>query len=242
MPDHDAAHLLGQRFDALFQRVTLVGEGEFGPVGVTGFGDTPSQRSLVGNPDDQAALAAHEARDFRHFLRPHSTSSGAGLPMTYARGSLKQGRYGTSKAAFSVEFRLSATCGPIDIPRSSMRLGGASASKAQVIGPMSFRGAQGTSCTIIDNQTAIDQTTITSVTISAPLRRHVSASSTVISGTATVTYWGPAEGIMSGSAPERTAPATRTGYPSAGCGPRTLQKPPRPRDTITAATAALNTN
>src|SRR5271165_4049128 len=79
MPNHDAAHLLGQRLDALFQRVALVGEGELGAVGVTGFGNTPSQRSLVGNPDDQAALAAHEARDFRHFLRPHSTFSGAGF-------------------------------------------------------------------------------------------------------------------------------------------------------------------
>src|SRR5262249_12269406 len=123
-----------------------------------------------------------------------------------------------------------------------MRPGGASASRAQVIGPMSFRGAQGISCTIIDNHTAIDQTTITSVTSSVPLRRQVSASSTVTSGTATVTYCGPAEGTMKGSAAERTAPATRTGYPSAGCGPRTSQKPPRPRYTVTAATAALNTN
>src|SRR6516164_7909240 len=124
----------------------------------------------------------------------------------------------------------------------SVRLGGASTSRTHDIGPTSFSQAQGTSCTIIDSQAAIDQTTITPVTISALLRRHVSASSTVISGTASVTYCGPAEGIISGSAAERTAPATRMGYPSAGCGLRTFQKPPRPRNTIAATTAASNAN
>jgi len=142
-------------------------------------------------------------------------------------------------------YSLTATflaCGPIETSRSSIKLGGASASRTQLIGPMSFSGAHGTSCTIIDSQAAIDQTTITVVMISAPLRRHVSASSTVISGTAIVTYCGPAEGIMSGSAAERIAPATRTGYPSASCGPRTFQNPPRPIRTIVTTTAALNTN
>src|SRR6476661_311787 len=117
-------------------------------------------------------------------------------------------------------------CGPLETSRSSMRLGGASASRTHVIGPISLSHTQGTSCTIIDSQAAIDQTIITPVTTPAPWRRHVSASSTVINGTATVTYCGPAEGIISGSAAERT---------------RTFQKPPRPRYAIVATTAALNT-
>jgi hypothetical protein len=81
MPDHDAAKLLRQRLDALLQRIALIRECDFSAVTATGFGNTPCQRSLVGNPDDQAALAAHEARDFWHFLRPRSTFPSAGLPM-----------------------------------------------------------------------------------------------------------------------------------------------------------------
>ena len=64
--DHDAADLLGQRLDALFQRVALIGESQLGAVAAAGLGDAPGERAMVGDPHDQAALAAHEARDFRH--------------------------------------------------------------------------------------------------------------------------------------------------------------------------------
>ena len=104
-----------------------------------------------------------------------------------------------------------AASGGREASRNTARLGGASASRTKVIGPISLSGAKGTSCTIIDSQAATDQTTITAVTDSTPVRRHVSTSSTVISGTATVTYCGPAEGTMSGKAADKTAPATRTG-------------------------------
>ena len=80
MPDDEAADLLGKRLDALLERVALIGERKLGAVTAAGFGDAPGQRALVGDPDDQAALAAHEARDFRHFSDPADISS-AGPPM-----------------------------------------------------------------------------------------------------------------------------------------------------------------
>ena len=66
--DHDAADLLGQRLDPLLQRVALIGEGELRAVPAAGLGDAPGERAMVRDPHDQAAFAAHEARDFRHFL------------------------------------------------------------------------------------------------------------------------------------------------------------------------------
>ena len=65
--DDDAADLLGQRLDAFLQRVALIGEGEFGAVRAAGFGDAPGERAMVRNPHDQAALAAHEARELPAF-------------------------------------------------------------------------------------------------------------------------------------------------------------------------------
>src|ERR1700744_5991722 len=146
---------------------------------------------------------------------------------------------------FQWNSRPTATCALRDrseTSRSTPRLGGASASSTQLIGPMSFSHVQGTSCAIIDSHAATDQTIMTGVTISAPLRRHVSASNTVISGTATVTYCGPADGIINGSAADKTAPATSRGDRSVGCGARTFQNPPRPTSTIAATTAALKAN
>ncbi len=68
--DHDAADLLGERLDALLQRLALIGESKLGAVRAAGLGDAPGERALVGDPHDQAALAAHEARDFRHGADP----------------------------------------------------------------------------------------------------------------------------------------------------------------------------
>ena len=50
MADHDAADLLGQRLDALFQRIALIGEGELGAVGMAGFGNTPASDRLLATP------------------------------------------------------------------------------------------------------------------------------------------------------------------------------------------------
>ena len=78
MADHHAADLLRQRLDPLLERIALIGEGEFGALRMAGLGDAPGDRAVVGDPHDQAALAAHEARGFRH-SRPRSAISGPRL-------------------------------------------------------------------------------------------------------------------------------------------------------------------
>ena len=55
------AERLGQRLDALAERLALVGEGEFGALGRQRLGDAPGDRVVVGDPHDEAALAAHQA-------------------------------------------------------------------------------------------------------------------------------------------------------------------------------------
>ena len=49
-----------QRFDALGERVALVGEGELGLVRRERPGDAPGDRVIVGDPHDQPALAVHQ--------------------------------------------------------------------------------------------------------------------------------------------------------------------------------------
>ena len=91
------ADLLRQRLDALLQRIALVGEGNVGALGAAGPGDAPGQRAVVGDAQDQTALAAHETRGFRHNppqtagIRP-TASYGIG-PM----GLQAQGRYAARK-------------------------------------------------------------------------------------------------------------------------------------------------
>ena len=60
MTEHARADLLRQRLDALLQRIALIGEGDLGALGAAGPGDAPGQRPVVGDPQDQAALAAHQ--------------------------------------------------------------------------------------------------------------------------------------------------------------------------------------
>ena len=60
MAEHLRADLLRQRLDALLQRIALIGEGDFGALGAAGLGDAPGERPVVGDPQDQAALAAHQ--------------------------------------------------------------------------------------------------------------------------------------------------------------------------------------
>ena len=68
MADHNAADLAGKRLDALLERIALIGEGERGAVAVARLGDAPGERAMVGDPHDQAALAAQKPRNFRHSL------------------------------------------------------------------------------------------------------------------------------------------------------------------------------
>ena len=66
MADHQAADLLGQRLDALLERVALVGEGKLGAMVAAGARDAPGDRAVVGHAHDQPAFAAHQTRGFRH--------------------------------------------------------------------------------------------------------------------------------------------------------------------------------
>ena len=60
MPDDQAVHLLGQRLDALLERLALVGEGKVGAVVAAGARDAPGDRAVVGHAHDQPAFAAHQ--------------------------------------------------------------------------------------------------------------------------------------------------------------------------------------
>ena len=58
MADDNAADFLRQRFDALFQRFALIGEGQFRALGATGFGDAPGQRRWLATPMIRPRLPA----------------------------------------------------------------------------------------------------------------------------------------------------------------------------------------
>src|SRR5262249_46799327 len=62
------ANLLRQRFDPFLQRLALISESELGALPVASLCDTPGERAVVGDTQDQAALAAQETRGFRHDL------------------------------------------------------------------------------------------------------------------------------------------------------------------------------
>jgi hypothetical protein len=60
MPNDEPADFRGQRLDALLERIALVGEGELGALCVRRLGDTPGDRAVVRDSQDQAALSAQE--------------------------------------------------------------------------------------------------------------------------------------------------------------------------------------
>ena len=66
MADDDAVDLLGQRFHPLLQGVALIGEGEIGAMVAAGPRDAPGNRPVIGDPHDEAALAAHQTRPVSH--------------------------------------------------------------------------------------------------------------------------------------------------------------------------------
>jgi len=55
------AERFGQRLYPLQQRLALIGEGHLRPGVMHGLGDAPGDRSVIGDPHDQAALAGHQA-------------------------------------------------------------------------------------------------------------------------------------------------------------------------------------
>jgi hypothetical protein len=66
MAGDKAFHLRGQRLNPAFERVALIGEGELRPLLVAGARDTPGNRPVVGDAEDQATLAPHQPCVFRH--------------------------------------------------------------------------------------------------------------------------------------------------------------------------------
>ena len=61
-PEDFGAEFLGQGPDPLFERFALIGEGEFGARLMGGLGDPPGNRTIVGNPEDQATFPSENSR------------------------------------------------------------------------------------------------------------------------------------------------------------------------------------
>jgi hypothetical protein len=96
MPDHQPVDLLGQRLDALFQRIALIGKGKIGTGFAARLGDAPGDRPVIGDPHDQSALAAHETRGVNHVVL---RSAGNWPAATYGIGypDHQAGRFGAEK-------------------------------------------------------------------------------------------------------------------------------------------------
>ncbi len=60
MADDVPADLRRERLDALFQRVALIGERQFGTLRMAGLRDAPGNRPVVGDAHDEAALGPQE--------------------------------------------------------------------------------------------------------------------------------------------------------------------------------------
>src|SRR5262245_41903624 len=103
MPDDETVDLLGQRFHPLLQRVTLICECEVGAVVAAGARNAPGDRAVIGYAHDQPALAAHQARNFRH-----DPSRSAGKhpqpPMAQAFSAIKQSNEESICALNSIRF------------------------------------------------------------------------------------------------------------------------------------------
>ena len=60
------ADLGGERLDPLLDGVALIGERDLGALVVAGFGDAPGDRAVVGDAENDAALARHQFGSFGH--------------------------------------------------------------------------------------------------------------------------------------------------------------------------------
>ena len=69
----------GQRLDPLLQRIALIGECKLGALRPAGLGDAPGNRAVVGDPHDQAALAAHKTGRVHIFLAPPRGAASYGI-------------------------------------------------------------------------------------------------------------------------------------------------------------------
>ncbi len=61
---HGRAEFLGHFFNAWFQLVVLIGEGELSAFAGEGLGNAPGDRALACEPHDQRTLSSHESHIF----------------------------------------------------------------------------------------------------------------------------------------------------------------------------------
>ena len=60
------ADLGGERLDPLLDGVALIGERDLGALVAAGLGDAPGDRAVVGDAENDAALARHQFGSFGH--------------------------------------------------------------------------------------------------------------------------------------------------------------------------------
>ena len=63
MTEQEAVQLLCQRLDPLLQRVALPGQRDLGARRVACLGDTPGDRTVIGNAEHDPALAMHQTQN-----------------------------------------------------------------------------------------------------------------------------------------------------------------------------------
>ena len=61
MAEHLRAEFLGERADALLQRLALIGQRDLGPGGAHRLGDPPGDRAIIGDAEDDPPQPAHDA-------------------------------------------------------------------------------------------------------------------------------------------------------------------------------------
>src|ERR1700676_2227191 len=70
---------LRQRLDAFAERLALIGEGELGAMRCEHLGDAPSDRVIVGDAHNQAALALHQSLHIHRSLIRHARQTESSL-------------------------------------------------------------------------------------------------------------------------------------------------------------------
>lgn len=59
--EQSGAEFGSQRLDALLQRIALIGECDFGALGLARLGDAPGDGAIVGDTQNDTTLALHQA-------------------------------------------------------------------------------------------------------------------------------------------------------------------------------------
>ncbi len=97
------AELGSQRLDPLAESVALIGQRELGALAGQRLGDTPGDRTVVGDAHDEAALAGHQALSTSHVDNsPHRFLSDGYRTGDFAPSSGTGGRSETASAPAAV--------------------------------------------------------------------------------------------------------------------------------------------